>query len=314
MGFTKKVVFTNNLFFIFTFDGVLYDNTPSFCYTCLLIEPTLVNVENSETTKRKIMNFNDYYNKIYELYGTVTRTRGCFLYTKKGERLTDLYQENGRAILGWDGKNATTFFKNTLSKGLVGSFITEDKKRLEKSISILLDSKRRCFYFSSKMNALKSGLLLDNENTTIFIPWATKQENAKTSTCVIITPPFPWTQNIFILAVLEDKMNENIFFENTIKIPFALENAITRSVYNLIGALNERKETDFFIYDTVLTKYWTRNGPYLFPKIKQENYDDFVLYCMNKKILINPEYDKSIIPFGADKGVFTLLKNSPFNK
>ena len=78
--------------------------------------------------------------------------------------------------------------------------------------------------------------------------------------------------------------------------------------------LSERKETDWFIYDSILTKYWTRKGPYLFPKIPQEDYDRFVLHCLSLGIIINPNYDSpSIVPFGADKGVFTKLKNTPFN-
>ena len=55
--------------------------------------------------------------QIYKRYGPVTRARGCFLYTKKGKRLTDLYQEDGRAILGWEGGSAFTHLKNVLSRG-----------------------------------------------------------------------------------------------------------------------------------------------------------------------------------------------------
>ena len=98
------------------------------------------------------------------------------------------------------------------------------------------------------------------------------------------------------------------------KLPFSLQAGIARSIYNLIEALSERKETDWFIYDSILTKYWTRKGPYLFPKIPQEDYDRFVLHCLSLEIIINPNYDSpSIVHFGADKGVFTKLKNTPFN-
>ena len=68
------------------------------------------------------MNKNQYYQEIYNRFGCITRARNCFLYTKKGIRLTDLYQENGRAILGWDGKSAFTFIKNTINRGQTGSF------------------------------------------------------------------------------------------------------------------------------------------------------------------------------------------------
>ena len=81
----------------------------------------------------------------------------------------------------------------------------------------------------------------------------------------------------------------------------------------MIDALKTRKETDWFIYDKVITKYWQRKGPYLFPKIPQEKYDDFVLHCLDCNLLINPDYNNaSIVPFGADFGVFSNLKNHPF--
>ena len=75
-----------------------------------------------------------------------------------------------------------------------------------------------------------------------------------------------------------------------------------------------RKETDWFKYDSVLSKYWTRKGPYLFPKMNEEMYKKFVVHCLDCSILINPEYNSpSIVPFGADMGVFTKLKNNTFD-
>lgn len=38
---------------------------------------------------------------IAERFGFVRRARGPFLYTQKGVRLTDLYRDAGRAVLGW---------------------------------------------------------------------------------------------------------------------------------------------------------------------------------------------------------------------
>ena len=83
------------------------------------------------------MNKSELYNELYNRYGAVRRARGCFLYTKKGTRVTDLYQEGGRAILGWEGGNAFTMFKNVLSRGQTGSFICEDSpfSRLQKAVS-----------------------------------------------------------------------------------------------------------------------------------------------------------------------------------
>lgn len=262
------------------------------------------------------MKLSTFSNELYNLYGSVTRARGPFLYTKKGIRITDLYQENGRAILGWDAGNAFTYFKNILSRGQTGSFICEDVSRVTKAVSELLASNRQIFYFSNKMDALKAGLEISQDNTSIYKPWNNVNQVWSDIDTVIIEPPLPWTNTIFILAVnlsaIDNKTIETP--QNAIIIPYALEAAIARSIYNLIEAIQTRQEKDWFIYDSVLTKYFKRTGPYLQPIVPENKYDDFVLHCLNLGITINPNYNEnSIIPFGADKGVFTKLKNSPFN-
>ena len=258
------------------------------------------------------------YEIIYSKYGVVTRARGGFLYTKKGTRLTDLFLENGRAVLGWDGKNAFTFFKNMLNKGLTGGFICQEENcsRIEKAVSALLESDRRVLFFSSKGAALKAAVQISQASTAVYRPWLTAPVNWKDTDCVIITPPLAWCDNFYILAVKSEKIQSSDFdqdaFQTTV-IPFAQQAAVTRAVYNLIAELPLRTEKDWFVYDPVLTKYWTRKGPYLFPKISENKYDDFVRHCLDCGIVINPCYNEpSIVPFGADLGVFGKLKNNPF--
>lgn len=255
------------------------------------------------------MTKHQFFNELYNLYGPVTRARNCFLYTKKGTRLTDLYEENGRAILGWEGGSAFTHFKNVLSRGQVGSFICEDYSRVEKAVSQLLASDRKIYYFNNKVDALKGGIFCSPKSTAVYKPWNCINQDWSQIDSVIIEPPLPWTETTYILAVKEEP---ELQMPKNITIPFALQTAIARSIYNLIEALQVREEKDWFIYDTVLTKYWTRKGPYLEPKVPQEKYDDFVMHCLKLGIVINPDYNDSIVPFGADKGVFTKLKNSPF--
>lgn len=266
------------------------------------------------------MTIKEFSKELYNLYGAVTRARGCFLYTKKGVRITDLFQEDGRAILGWEGGNAFTYFKNVLSRGQVGSFLCEDSSRLTKAVSTLLSSERELFFFSDKISAMKAAIVFSSDKSSIYKPWTLTEEQIKATDAMIIEPPLPWTNTVYILAVNKSTVEEmpeeeqNIYRERSVNLPFALQSAITRAIYNLIDAQKTREEKDWFIYDPVLTKYWTRKGPYLQPKVPKEKYDEFVLHCLKLGIAINPKPDSnSIIPFGADKGIFTSLKNSPFN-
>lgn len=267
------------------------------------------------------MNKSELFVELFNRYGAVKRARGCFLYTAKGVRVTDLYQEAGRAILGWEGGSAFTMMKNTISRGQNGSFICEAKPsyQLQKAVSELFASDRTVLCFSSQKAALEAGLAVFQDGTSVYRPWNAQNEKINISEIpgLILTPPLPWAESVFILALDTKKLSENpdalLLVRGAIKLPYSMEVAYTRSIYNLIKALQEREEKVWFIYDPVLTKYWERRGPYLFPKIPQDKYQDFAIHCLDCGIFISPEYNTpSIVPFGADKGVFTKLKNSPF--
>ncbi len=264
------------------------------------------------------------------------------MYTQKNVRLTDLNQEGGRAILGWDS-SAYTVFKNILSKGLAGSFETAHFPRLQKALSELLKSERKIFLFSSKRAAMEAALLLDANSASVYKPFIGVDYSAVRN--VIVVPPLPWTNNFWILATsaLDHGKDSRVARGNdsaaaanddgaagslgqpsdsgaaandsslaaalvSESFPPALLAAAARSVYDLIAALKERQEKDFFIYDKILTKFFERRSCWLRPKVPQEKYDDFVLACLDAGVAINPDYNAdSIVPYGADKGVLKKM-------
>ena len=270
------------------------------------------------------MKIERYYSEIKKRYGIITRARGPFLYTQKNVRLTDLNQEGGRAILGWDSP-AYTVFKNTLSKGLAGSFETAHLPRLQKALSELLNGKRKIFLFTHKRAAMEAALLLDANSASVYKPFSGVDYSAVKN--VIVAPPLPWTNNFWILATSALDADNAVSAANgaaggfgrpndsgaaaaLVSEPFppALVAAAARSVYDLIAALKERQEKDFFIYDKILTKFFERRSCWLRPKVPQEKYDGFVLACLDAGVAINPDYNAdSIVPFGADKGVLKKM-------
>ncbi|MCR4821536.1 MAG: hypothetical protein K5873_01525 [Treponema sp.] len=263
---------------------------------------------------------NELSKEIYIRFGTVKRARKTFLYTAKGVRLTDMYQLSGRAILGWGGKGPFTIFKNVLERGLTGSFITDfsihtdqNPGRLSKALSSLFGDERRAFIFNSKKEAIQSGLALSPAATSVYTPWNKACPDLKKIDCLLFAPTIAWGENIWLLAVKSEKVPEDFTFDNELLLPSPLCAALTRSVYDLIKALQERSEKDWFIYDQILCKYWERRGPYLYPKVPESKYSDFVLHCLDCNLVISPDYNQpSIVPFGADRGNFSKLKNNPF--
>ncbi len=261
------------------------------------------------------MRLDRYYSEIKKRYGIVTRARGPFLYTQKNVRLTDLCQEGGRAILGWDAA-AYTVFKNILSKGLAGSFETAHFGRLQKAASDLFQSPRKIFLFSSKKAAMEAALLLDANSASVYKPFNGVDYSAVKN--VVYAPPLPWTNNFWILAARDfgqETAQKGAALSGQESVPISGESfppallaAAARATYDLIAALKARQEKEFFIYDKVLTKFFERRACWLRPKIPQEKYDDFLLACLDAGVVVNPDYNSdSLVPYGADNGVLKKM-------
>lgn len=276
--------------------------------------------------------------EIYSRFGTIKRARKCFLYTAKGIRLTDLYQEGGRALLGWGG-SVFTVLKNVLERGITGSYFTDfsspcgrERSQLDRAVSALFGDERVAFTFSDKQAALEIGLHFSIQSTSFWKPWNNANVDPRTIDSIVFAPPFPWTSDIYILAVKKDAIKFLALDEEGLKaqiekfvtrykaypgesfLSAPICAALTRSIYDLVKALQEREEKHWFIYDQIISKYWERKGPYLFPKVPESEYQAFVLHCLACHLVISPDYNQpSIVPFGADKGNFALLKNKPFD-
>ncbi|MBB5219621.1 hypothetical protein HNP77_002003 [Treponema rectale] len=256
------------------------------------------------------------FGELKSRFGTVKRARGNFLYTASGVRLTDLYREGGRAVLGWPSQeSAVTVFKNVLSRGITGSYITDFTYALDKAVSMLFNSSRRCIAFSFKEDACAFAEEKFSDSFVWFRPWNTDVSVAEKS-CILFEPVFPWAENTVLACIDSDwKGFEGAVTERSVQLSAPLCAAVTRSVYNLIKALQVYEEKNWFLYDTVLNPYFTRKGPWLYSKIPEDSYDEFVLHCLDCHIVVSPDPDVlSAVPFGVQKGVFDLLKKNPFGR
>ena len=88
-----------------------------------------------------------------EKHGTVQRARGCYLYTRSGRRVVDMYQEAGRAILGWGNSKASNVFKNIMNRGLTGTFPTDYGTQLERAVKTLLPEYQQVRWYNSLVSA-----------------------------------------------------------------------------------------------------------------------------------------------------------------
>jgi len=89
-------------------------------------------------------------------YGSVRRAHEYHLYTAKGTRLLDLYQEGGSAILGWRSGKSKLVFKSMLDRGLTGSFPCEAEDELVRVIQDVLPQYSEIRWYASPEKARRS--------------------------------------------------------------------------------------------------------------------------------------------------------------
>jgi|GEM_PF-310748 len=96
--------------------------------------------------------------ELIKRYGAVVRARGPYLYTQKGVRLTDLYLDAGRAVLGrgCSGSNAFRVFKNTLERGETASFPSAYNTRFQNAVLSLVPGYDYAAWFSSEASLLQA--------------------------------------------------------------------------------------------------------------------------------------------------------------
>ncbi|HZK19294.1 MAG TPA: hypothetical protein VFC68_01070 [Treponemataceae bacterium] len=267
----------------------------------------------------------DWFNKkLVERYGMVKRARGCYLYTQKGVRLVDLWQENGRAILGWGACNskAMQVYKNCMARGQTGSFSTDYKKRFEKAILQLVHSHPETGKAIDGLKYTKVCVSYTNyaiKDVPMWRPWlgVTNTQCFKkidTAPAIIVTIPFSLAYSIHVIAcTAEFYKTKKTELELSALVPGAFFSAAARSIHSLIHELPRRGEVDFKCFDTSLSPYFTRKGPYLLPDSKIK-YKSFILHCLDCGIVINPfQNTPSLIPYGANLGDFRKLDKMPYS-
>ena len=128
---------------------------------------------------------------------------------------------------------------------------------------------------------------------------------------VKIVPPFTYATDISVYAfsnACSEEMLQNLP-ENDV-VPSPLLAAYTRGFYDLLNSFSLFTENHFKANSKALEPFFTRNQCYLFPKIPETQYKDFVLKCLDAGIVISPDYNvPSIMPWRANPGDIKKISN-----
>ena len=274
-------------------------------------------------------------NEIKKRYGNVKRARGIYLYTEKSVRLTDCFLDGGRGILGHGGGKAKTAFKDCFERGANGFYDSGLLPAFEKSVKKLLPAEyTEIRLYSEKTAAMLGGTSVsldgasEKANPVLWRPWLdfagkiTEQPNGYPKIQVVyntnevfpavvkILPPFTYATDICVYAFSEKFYKNLAELPQNDVVPSPLLAAYTRSFYDLLNSFSLFTEKDFKANSKALEPFFTRNQCYLFPKIPETQYKDFVLKCLDAGIVISPDYNvPSIIPWRANPGDIKKISN-----
>lgn len=290
-------------------------------------------------------------------YGAVRRAYDNHLYTAKGTRILDLYQESGEAILGWRAGKAKLALKNALDRGITGSFPTELDGELERAVREVLPDHSEVRVFASRDRARRAcaeavGLWSDVpliespilhpeasiemgpggdsplsaakglHGIPLWRPWLDEafyamgdrvdssflQRVRDTLDAMVLVSPFPFASGCAI-AVFSGRVGS---VPPSDPVAPALLAALARAWRDLAAALFERTEADWSRFDGFTEAWWDRRGPYLVPKTRPSRYAEFFSFCLDRGVLISPDYlTPSIVPMDADAGEFRALERNP---
>ena len=278
------------------------------------------------------MNMMNFYDEVRSRYGNVKRARGFYLYTEKNVRLLDMYLDGGMSILGRKENQAPLVFKQSIDRGLNAFLPSSGDHRLKKALNSLFPEHPH-FYLLSEWSKVSSFLETEDNKTcldscimeNVWKPFLPSSENLKKKKVFFVNPPFCSSIKIAVskealpilsseVSAAEKEVLARTFFD-LIRIIKLREQEKGLSDEELINSARGKKKKQQLVKSIksyrraaeLCSHFWNMEGPYLFPKLDEEKYEDFFKAALDFHILLSPYFTiPSILP---KIRVYTELEN-----
>jgi len=209
---------------------------------------------------------------------TVLRARGFRLYTQSGERLVDLWQNGGAAVLGHTPPNILRELKNTASRGLYAPFPHFTEGRFIKALSKIFPGRSFRLY-AAPLAPLPSLYKIGTAGlwrpfTNPASPFTVSEDDDRPTFLIPVLPGIQhWKDNLPLgLCVVAAKCESHLCelpIGDTLS-PILLAVA-ARGIYDLLASLQRAKPAFPRIAKALQKSPWRQQGIYLYPKERSEN-------------------------------------------
>ena len=232
--------------------------------------------------------------ELLRLVPGVLRARDFHLYLEGGKRLTDLWRQGGRALLGHKRPRVVNELKNAAERGLFSALPHPLEKRFLKALAGFFPGRAFRLYLNegSMYRALETAGV--SGNVPLWRPFLEKV------TVTFFTPVLPWSPGPEVL-VLEKSLDAS--FPPGDLIPPVLLAVAARALYDLAAVLKENKIPRYPKIEKALGPVWRRQGVYLTTDANGAQYTAMFKKFLEGGFLIPPSAEEpAILPFVMSQG------------
>jgi len=282
---------------------------------------------------------------LLSLLPAIRRCRGYRLYAENGRRFLDLWQDDGRGVLGAKGTGIGTVVKAETDKGLASPFPSVYERRLEKALAAAYPHYAAVRFYPDEASAARALLSCAARAgaTDAAVPgeadWRLSAEElafdparrgASASGCLaLLERPYPEGLDMdaaradfrvallrlplaraFSPAVLLFRDEATAAGSDRALVPPIALSAAVKAFAELAGHKDTYTEELWKRSDRRLGRLFERKGPRLWPRCPREAYPALFKEALDRGVLLSPFWNlPSNIPADFDDGELKLLSD-----
>jgi hypothetical protein len=239
----------------------------------------------------------------------IVRARGYRLYDRTGQRYIDLYQNNGRALLGHRPPGISQAVKSTISRGLFAEYPSIYDGRLEKILKLMFTdypafrvyaNRERTFEALSMATGkrVKGGHILDpamtgtvDERMMCWRPFLPEQQVKPDLLLPIFPFPGSFAPNVVCVRDIETlkKMPASDMLS-----PFLID-ALIKTISALIREMHSPLGYGSEFQRLIDVLEWDRRGPYINTRLESAAYIEVFKKALEQGVLLPPGENYPVI-------------------
>lgn len=233
----------------------------------------------------------------------IRRMRGWRLYAANGKKFLSLWSDYGRNIFGYKPRGLARIAKSAIDRGLIAPSPGEWNGRIARLIQKHLPSRPFVKLLNSPEKALwiaTKGFSKPKPDSCIFAfdAYMKKPRIHSEPETVSIILPVPASFSIGILASKSPYPEKDSELIDGLRGMTAIHALSLMFEQQKIDASEQWKRIDQFT-----GSLFERSGPWLYPKYQPEMHTTIYRLCLERGILISPDYDfPSSVPGDFDNG------------